>query len=149
MPGIEENLEFLLARVGRAHHSLLRQSLETVGLHRGQPPILVALHQVDGIAQSELAARMEVTPATVTNAVKRMEKAGLVVRRRDTKDERVSRVYLTGAGRAIFADLEAIAKQVDETTFAGFTEKERLLMRDFLSRVNDNLRRALAGGELS
>jgi DNA-binding MarR family transcriptional regulator len=149
MAGIEENLEFLLARVGRAHRHLLGQSLDKVGLYRGQPPLLMALHEADGVAQSELAARMEVTPATITNAVKRMEKAGLVVRRRDSEDERVSRVYLTDAGRGIFADLEAIAKQVDETTFAGFTDEERLVMRGFLNRVHDNLRRALAERELA
>jgi DNA-binding MarR family transcriptional regulator len=149
MAGIEENLEFLLARVGRAHRNLLGQSLEKVGLYRGQPPLLMALHEADGVAQSELAARMEVTPATITNAVKRMEKAGLVVRRRDSEDERVSRVYLTDAGRAIFADLEAIAKQVDEATFDGFTDEEQVLMRGFLNRVHDNLRRALAERELA
>ena len=89
MPGMEDTLDFLLAMVGRAHHNLIRQSLERTGLHRGQPPILFALHEGDGIAHSELAARMEVTPATITTAVKRMEKAGLVVRRRDPEDERV------------------------------------------------------------
>jgi DNA-binding MarR family transcriptional regulator len=92
---------------------------------------------------------MEVTPATITNAVKRMEKAGLVVRRRDPEDERVSRVYLTDAGRAIQSELEAIVQELDETIFAGFTDEERILMRGFLNRVHSNLRRALAERELA
>jgi DNA-binding MarR family transcriptional regulator len=75
--------------------------------------------------------------------VKRMEQAGFVVRRRDAEDERVSRVYMTDAGRAIYSEMEAIAQQVNETTFGGFTEEERSIMRDFLMRVHGNLLEAV------
>ena len=148
MSSIQDNLEFLLVRVGKAHRNLIRQSLEKTDLHRGQPPLLFALYMQDGMTHSELAEEMEVTPAAITNMVKRLEKAGFVIRRRDTEDERVSRVYLTEAGRAIYSEMAAIAQQVDEATFAGFTKEERAIMRDFLMRVYDNLRRAVTKGEL-
>jgi DNA-binding MarR family transcriptional regulator len=142
MSSVKDSLEFLLARVGRAHHNLVRQSLEKTGLHRGQPPLLFALSEHDGMTHSQLSAEMEVSPAAISNMVKRMEKAGFVVRRRDTDDERVSRVYLTDAGRAVYSEIGAIAEQVDETTFVGFTKEERTIMRDFLDRVLDNLKQA-------
>lgn len=144
----QEYLDLLLIRVCRVHHNLARQSLEKIGLHRGQPPILFALGKQDGMTHSELAAKMEVSPAAISNMVKRMEQAGFVVRRRDAEDERVSRVYKTDAGRAIYSEMEAIAQQVNETTFAGFTEEERIIMRDFLRRIHDNLQRAVTRGEL-
>jgi DNA-binding MarR family transcriptional regulator len=143
MPSMQGNLEFLLARVGRAHHKLVRRSLGKIGLYRGQPPVLFALGEQDGMTHSELAAKMEVTPATISNMVKRMEQAGFVVRRRDTEDERISRVYLTDAGRAIYSEMVAIAQQVNETTFAGFTEEERSIMRNFLTRIHSNLLEAV------
>jgi DNA-binding MarR family transcriptional regulator len=139
----QQHLDFLLIRVCRVHHNLARQSLEKIGLHRGQPPILFALGKQDGMTHSELAAKMEVTPAAISNMVKRMEQAGFVVRQRDAEDERVSRVYMTDAGRAIYSEMEAIAQQVNETTFAGFTEEERSIMRDFLMRVHGNLLEAV------
>jgi DNA-binding MarR family transcriptional regulator len=143
MQSRQEYLDFLLIRVCRIHHNLARQSLEKIGLHRGQPPVLLILGKQDGMTHSELAAKMEVTPAAISNMVKRMEQAGFVVRRRDAEDERVSRVYMTDAGRAIYSEMEAIAQQVNETTFAGFTEEERTIMRDFLMRVHSNLLEAV------
>jgi DNA-binding MarR family transcriptional regulator len=136
-------LDFLLIRVCRVHHNLARQSLEKTGLHRGQPPILFALGKQDGMTHSELAAKMEVTPAAISNMVKRMEQAGFVVRRRDAEDERVSRVYLTDVGQAVYSQVEAIAQQVNETTFAGFTGEERNIMRDFLTRIHSSLLEAV------
>ena len=143
MKSSPQYLDFLLIRVCRVHHNLARRSLEKIGLHRGQPPILFALGKQDGMTHSELAAKMEVTPAAISNMVKRMEQAGFVVRRRDAEDERVSRVYLTDAGRAVYSEVVAIAQQVNETTFAGFTEEERSIMRDFLRRVHGSLLEAV------
>ena len=143
MKSAQKYLDFLLIRVCRAHHNLARQSLETIGLHRGQPPLLLALGMQDGRTHSELAEALEVTPAAITNMVKRLEQAGFVVRRRDTADERVSRVYLTNAGRAIYSNAEAIVQSVNRATFAGFTEEERAVMRGLLMRVHDNLRQAV------
>jgi len=140
-------LDFFLIRVCRAHHRLARQSLHAIGLHRGQPPLMFALGVQEGLTHSDLAEKMEVTPAAVSNMVKRLEHAGFVLRRRDAEDERVSRVYLTDAGRAIHSEMAAIARHVSDATFAGFTEEERTLLREFLNRIQDNLQRAVTPGQ--
>jgi DNA-binding MarR family transcriptional regulator len=142
----QEYLDVFLIRVCRAHHNLARQSLETIGLHRGQPPLLFALGKQDGLTHSELAEEMEVTPAAITHMVKRLEQAGFVLRQRDTEDGRVSRVYLTDAGRAIHSEMATIARQVNDITFAGFTGEERAHMRGFLDRVQHNLQQAVGKG---
>lgn len=147
MTGIGENLGFLLAQVTRAHQDHVRRSLRETGLHRGQPTLLVVLDEQDGSAHSEIASRMGVTPPTISTMVKRMERAGFVVRRRDTADDRVSRVYLTDAGRSIYSQLEPITQKMDEGTFAGFTEEEQTLMRGLLDRVRANLHQLKAEGE--
>jgi DNA-binding MarR family transcriptional regulator len=144
MKNKQENLGLLLVRVCRAHHNLAAQVMEKIGLHRGQPPILLALGQQDGMTHSELAAKMEVTPANITNMVKRIEQAGFVVRQRDTADERVSRVYLTDAGQAIQSEAKSLVRQMNEIAFAGFTEEEQTIMRNYLRRIHKNLQQAVA-----
>ncbi|HEX5166686.1 MAG TPA: MarR family transcriptional regulator [Thermomicrobiales bacterium] len=52
----------------------------------------------DGLSIGELAARTGVGQSSITTACKRLEKAGLVSRRRDARDERVVRVSLTAEG---------------------------------------------------
>jgi DNA-binding MarR family transcriptional regulator len=112
---------------------------DEIGLYRGQPFVLHTLWEQEGITHSELASRMHVSPPTVTNTIKRMEKAGFVERRPDMQDERVSRVYLTDAGRAIRERVEKVWRELDTTTLAGFNPEERILFRRFLLLVRDNM----------
>jgi DNA-binding MarR family transcriptional regulator len=79
------------------------------------------------------------SPSTITNMVKRMEKAGFVVRRPDPRDERISRVYLTGTGRRIRTAVEDVWRAFEEQVFAGFSEEELTVLRDLLLRMCRNI----------
>lgn len=135
----EEPLGRLLARTSKLHRGRIHETLESLGLYRGQAFILNVLWQEEGLPQSELASRTWVQPATMTTALQRMEQSGLIVRRPDPEDQRVSRVYLTEAGRALEGPVRASFEAVESTTFAGFSSEERLLMRRLLDRIIDNL----------
>ena len=115
--------------------------LEEIGLYGGQQFVLMALWEKEGITHSELAEQLHVRPATVTNALKRMERAGFVERRQDTEDQRVSRVYLTDAGRNIRDAVEGVWRELEGQTFAGFSSEERALLNQFLLRIRNNLMR--------
>ena len=138
-------LDFLLAQISRLHHTRAHQLFEAIGLYRGQPPVLRRLWQQEGLTHTELAERVKITPATVTKMLQRMEKAGFVLRKPDSTDQRISRVYLTDAGRAIQAKVEAIWQQMEQDAFVGFTQEELILLRQFLTQIRANL--AQAAGE--
>jgi DNA-binding MarR family transcriptional regulator len=141
-PTEPESIDALLAHICRLHYHRARTRLEALGLYRGQPPLLYHLHEQDGLTHSELAERLQVTPATMTKMIKRMEKAGFVQRRPDAEDQRVSRVYLTDAGRAIKAEMLAALRALGEESFAGFSPEERDLLRRFFEQIRENLIRA-------
>jgi DNA-binding MarR family transcriptional regulator len=132
---------YLLAQVCRAHHARARALLDDIGLYRGQQFVLCALWREEGVTHSELADHLHVHPATVTNALKRMERAGFLERRPDPEDQRVSRVYLTDAGREIRGAVERIWSRLEEQTFRGFGEEEREVLERFLERIYENLAR--------
>ncbi len=136
-----ESIDRLLAQICRMHYSRARELLHGIGLYRGQPPLLETLHEQEGLTHTELAARLGVVPATVTRMLQRMEKAGFVVRQPDPEDQRISRVYLTDAGREIRAEMRALLRSLAADTFAGFTLEERVLLRRLLLQVHDNLAR--------
>lgn len=115
--------------------------LEEIGLYGGQQFVLMALWENEGITHSELAEQLHVRPATITNALKRMERAGFIERRQDAEDQRVSRVYLTDAGRNIRGAVEEVWRELEEQTFADFSSEERALLNQFLLRIRDNLMR--------
>ena len=135
----EETPGHLLAGTCKRLRGRVHGCLETLGLYRGQQFALRALWAQDGLTHSELADRLNVRPATVTNMVKRMEKAGFVERRRDAEDERVSRAYLTQAGRDIQTVVEEAWQGLEKRAFAGFSPDELDLLGQFLRRIQENL----------
>ena len=134
-----ESLDFLLVQICRLHHARAHTLLEELDLYRGQPPVLFALWEQEGLTHSELAARLHVKPATITKMINRMEKTGFVQRRSDSEDQRVSRVYLTDAGRAIQNEVERVWRTLLEETFVGFSPEERVLLRRFFLQMRENL----------
>ena len=138
-----ETLNQLLIQVCHLHYSRARQLFDALGLYRGQPPVLDVLSEHEGLTHGELAECLQITQATVTKMLQRMEKAGFLVRRADPDDLRVSRVYLTDAGRSAWQQVQAIWAQADEETFARFTPEERILLRRFLIDIRTNLQSAV------
>jgi DNA-binding MarR family transcriptional regulator len=140
-----ESVDYLLAQICRLHHSRAHTLLEEIGLYRGQTHVLRVLWEREGCTHSELATRLHVQPATITRMIQRMERAGFVERRPDPEDQRVSRVYLTEAGRAVQGDVQQIWHTLEEETFAGLSPEERALLRRFFVQLRDNLMRVTGG----
>lgn len=134
-----ETMDFLLVQICRLHYSRAHELLESVGLYRGQPPMLHALWEQEGLSHTELAERLQITPATTTKMIQRLEKAGFVLRKPDPEDQRLSRVYLTDVGRAVQADVQAIWAQTEAETFAGIASDDLEVLRRFLVQIRGNL----------
>lgn len=138
-------LDFTLAQICKLHRARAHTLLEELGLYHGQPPMLFALWEQEGQTHGELAARLHIAPATATKMIQRMEKAGFVERRPDAEDQRVSRVFVTEAGRAIHARVEQVWQRIDGETFAGFSMEERQMLQGFFLRIRENLVRVTGG----
>lgn len=79
--------------------------------------------------------------------VKRMERAGLLKRERDSEDKRAVRVRLTGAGRCLEPRVRVIAKRLRNVLDDGFTAAEARALRAGLARVVHNLHEHLKSSE--
>ncbi len=142
-PNEEETLDFLLAQVSHLHYHRAHTLFEALGLYRGQPPVLRALWEQDGLSHTELAEKLHVTPVTITKMIQRMDKAGFVTRKPDDRDQRLSRVYLTDTGRAVQNEVQAIWQRMEKETFENFTSEEHILLRRFLLQIRKNLEHAM------
>jgi DNA-binding MarR family transcriptional regulator len=135
-----ERLGHLLNKVCGLRQQRMHALLDDLGLYRGQPSMLGALWARDGMTHSELAEQLGKSPATITKTVKRMEKAGFVERRPDPRDERLSRVYLTGAGQDIRSAVEDVWRAFEEQAFAGLGEEELAAFRRLLMHICYNIK---------
>jgi DNA-binding MarR family transcriptional regulator len=136
-----DSLGSLFSQVSRLEHARAHELLEELSLYRGQHRILRALWRQDGLTHTELSRQAHVRPSTMSTTIQRMEKAGLVERKHDTEDQRVSRVHLTEAGRALQGDVEQAWCKLEDEMFAGLTLEERVLLRRLLLEMRENLMR--------
>lgn len=136
---INQTISYLLAQICKAHRSAASDILAEVGLHAGQEIFLLQLWQQDGLTQTQLADSMCVQPPTVNKMLNRMESAGLVTRRQDAEDSRVSRVYLTDKSRDLQDAVKEIWTRLESRTLANFTLEERVLLRRLLLQMHANL----------
>ena len=139
MKQIQDYLGFQLLQVHKAHRTRAEAALNKLGLHTGQEMLLLRLWIEEGISQSHLAASMGVEPPTATKMLQRMEHAGLIERRADPEDARISRVYLTERGRALEQPVLEVWKQLEAQTVAGLSATEQALLRRLLMQVSANL----------
>jgi DNA-binding MarR family transcriptional regulator len=134
-----DELGYLIFRICRAQNNLANTIFSEIGLFRGQPPVLFQLGKHKELTQSQLADMLEVTPATLTNILHRMEKTGLINRTRDAGDNRISRVTLTALGEERLMQAFALSQRIEDRTFDSFSEDEKKTIRGFLQQIHANL----------
>ncbi|MFF4414521.1 MarR family winged helix-turn-helix transcriptional regulator [Streptosporangium sp. NPDC001559] len=126
----------LHSRTSKALRALAEGAMRRHGLHLGQDLLLAVLWRQDGRTPGEVAAMLNVTTPTVVKMATRMTAAGLVTRRRDDRDNRLVRLWLTDAGRALREPIEAERRSLEEKVTADLTETEREHLMDTLAKIH-------------
>jgi DNA-binding MarR family transcriptional regulator len=79
----------------------LRRETAAFGVTGGQAALLHIIRRAPGVGVGELAARERIAPASMSVAVARLEKAGLVRRTADPLDRRRQALWVTEEGDRI------------------------------------------------
>jgi MarR family transcriptional regulator, organic hydroperoxide resistance regulator len=124
---------------------VLHRAFAREELHPGQAHCLRVLGQSDEIAQSALAELMVLSRPSVTRLLQRMERAGLIWRRTDLDDQRITRVGLTDAGRRRLARMSAVLDGYTGATLARLPENDRRQLSRLLRAWRELADDVLAG----
>lgn len=122
--GLNDSVGWLLNNAARLSSRRLSGKLAGYNVTPPQWGVLVALWEQDGLSLSELAKRSFFDGPTMTGIVDRLEKAGLVERRRDSSDRRVISVYLTDEGKRLQAQLPTLSDEANRDATAGLSDDE-------------------------
>jgi MarR family transcriptional regulator, organic hydroperoxide resistance regulator len=136
-----ESINFLLNMICRAQRGKMSEALTEIGLYAGQEMFLWHLWRQDGLTQSQMVERMCVQPPTVSKMLDRLERTGLVERRPDSEDSRISRVYLTEQGHRSQRAVRDVWTDLEQRIAAGLNVEERIVLRRLLLQVHENLTR--------
>jgi DNA-binding MarR family transcriptional regulator len=107
----EKSLSGLFARANDALLMRFQDHLKSHGLSIIDWRVLKTLLFEDGMRVIDVAERALSRQVTITQAVRRMERSGLVRRRIPSNDRRARRVYLTDRGRQVARRLHALERR--------------------------------------
>ena len=133
---LDDQLCFALYSASRAVTRAYAPLLQPLGLTYPQYLVLLVLWQRDGASVKQLGERLALDSGTLTPLLQRLESQGLVERRRGDDDERVVRIHLTAAGRALRSKARKIP--MDLACRAGYDLASPGSVRD-LARLRDEL----------
>jgi DNA-binding MarR family transcriptional regulator len=133
---IEDTGLFQLLKVMReVRAGFVNPVLAQHGLHPGQELLLAQLWREDGLAYGELVARLGVRAPTVTKALQRLERAGLVERR--PASGRGHRIHITPAGRDVRVPVEQAWREADGEIARRLTARQRDQLGRIISRLTN------------
>ena len=101
LPRLGDFLCFAVYSANLAYGRAYKPILDELGVTYTQWIAIVALWEEDNQTVSSLGEKLFLESNTLTPILKKLESLGLLVRRRDPKDERQVIVSLTDAGRAL------------------------------------------------
>jgi len=136
---MKESLAHKLRVVSRLVMRNLEERIARHGITQGMWFYLRVLWENDGISQKELSERTGVVGPSTVGAMARMEAMGLIARRKDGHDARVTRVHLTARGKRLERTLVPIAVGVINEAVAGLPRAEIDRMKRLLDRIKANL----------
>ena len=131
---LENQLCFPLYAASRKIVNLYTPYFKPLGITYTQYIVLMVLWAQDGVSVRELGERLYLDSGTLTPLLKKMETAGLVRRERAKEDERVTRIYLTEAGREMHEKCLEIPVHLSRSLSA-FSPEDAKTLYDLLYRL--------------
>src|SRR5215203_5516461 len=113
-----------LTRTARVTAQAFDRALAEAGGSAATWQVLLLVRSGEWGQQSEMAAAMGVTSATLTHHLNSLERQGMVRRWREESNRRVQRVELTEAGVARFDRMREVAMRHDARLRAVLSEDE-------------------------
>ena len=136
---LEDYLPYQLFSIANRLTLNLRNDLRPQKMTVSRWRTLSVLTSCDGRSMGELAALMVIEQPALSHVVDQMERDDLVTRRIEVHDNRVVRVYLTGAGRDMFKKIRPLELGHYERAIAGFRQSDLKKLSKLLQRLSENI----------
>jgi len=132
-------LQMALFSAYQAQRKFIRPDMAAIGLSPGQPKVLDYLSRQSNCMQKDIAAALDIEPATVSQLLANMEQAGLIRRSEPSQRRRAECVSITERGLDAYEKWRQLCLGVEAVSLRGFTPEERARFLDYLARMYENL----------
>lgn len=138
---VEDSPGFLLNLAALKVRNMFMDKISDYSITAEQWFVLYMIKRTEGMTQNEMSALIGREKSNTARIIKRMSDKGLIMRKRDVKDSRAKRLYLTLEGERILVELIEIASKSKEevTAFLGDedTESLKILLKKIIVGISD------------
>lgn len=136
---MEKHQELLISlrKVIRAIDLHSKHLSKTSGLTSPQLLIMLEIDKVSGVNSSQVAKSVNLSAATVTNILDRLESKGLVSRVRNTEDKRKVGLFLTENGKVLLAKAPEALQEHFIEKFSNLAQWEQSQLLSSIERLAD------------
>ena len=131
----EEQIGSLLKLTSMSMRKRIEKALRPLGLTQQQGMTLRILLHNPGSTHSDLERILRIEKPSVTNLISVMERRGWVVRRKDAKDARFKKIYLTPEGEALAGNIAETVDQAKARMMEALSAEETLLLKTLLKKL--------------
>ncbi len=131
----------LMMHTRHLHKSLFGTLVKSTGLYGTQHRILMHLsfrHKLQ--SQKELADHLQITPAAVTGALKKLEAEGYIEKKLG-HDNRFNEIEITEKGRLVVDKSKELFYTTDRLAFDGFSDDELDMYIKCLEKLESNIKK--------
>ena len=136
---MEDTLSYLLRNVGMKYRHYAYNVLGKDRWGVSQDLAIYHIAQNRKLNQKDLANKLDITPASVSVIVHRMESEGLLIRVPDEKDGRQFNLSLTEKGQSLVSKVRSSWSKIQEEITDGFNESEKASLWRLLLKIEKNL----------
>jgi DNA-binding MarR family transcriptional regulator len=130
---------YLIKRAQMVLHDAMADALGSHNLTVTQFAVLVALDEVPGLSNADLARRAFVTPQSMHTVLQELERLELVVRRPHPQHQRVLQAELTEAGQRTLKAAATAVDAIEEQMLGMLSSPARSRLASALSSCIDSL----------
>ena len=128
-------VSFAIFALARSHRAKAASMLADIGLFPGQEILLMQLAEKDGKPQKSLCESIGLDHSTVAKSVARLERDGLIERRKCPEDGRISQVHLTSKGREMTDAIGKVWAELERQTIKDLSASEQQVLMEAAKKI--------------
>ena len=124
-----------LHRASQFASDLFSGEMQDIDITPRQFAVLETVMAQEGLSQTDLVTRTGIDRSTIADIVRRMQRKGLIKRKRTKEDARVYAVSTTDKSRKIMAKAMPAAVRADKKLLQALSQQERTRLLQYLDKM--------------
>ncbi|MDE5907330.1 MAG: MarR family transcriptional regulator [Lachnospiraceae bacterium] len=135
---IEHQIINLFRQMDQSLKRAISKKVKDTGIYRSQHRLLMFLGKHPDCSQTELAEKMDISPAAVAVSLKKLEKGGYINRQSHAEDNRINHVEVTEKGKGAISVSIQYFKEIENAMLKDFSAQELDNLKHYLERIIQN-----------